>query len=294
MANKLYGGLISPKMSSLRAVGTVPAAAAGGGGGADPDHSKTVVMYTLNNFIDGDLDSTPFSGIDIGPKFYLNNGATLSGVEAHADKGFSGALQLNVASDGNHTLEFEQSWVDTSNFLYHAGVNLAVGASDYFDMTLEFYFRTTQTWTDASGNGYSFMGMYPSRNYWVLTKYGPNDSLCLYYTEGGWATADFGIGSAEVSPNTWYHVRLAYDQSAGRGEYFLDGVHTGGEAVLSSMGGPSGWTNGIFKIGDEDTFGTTHFSGQICGFAIRAAKDFVSTDTFVPPTLSQMLAGNWD
>jgi hypothetical protein len=292
---KLIGGNISD--SPVKNVHDGSAFFVGGGG--LPDHSKTVVMYTMNYFMpedDAGSDKTLFSGLDIGPKFHLNNSAIINATNAHTEKGFSAALQLNVASDGGNTLEFSTNWGgNTTNFLYEAGVNRELGGAYRFDMTLEFYFRTIHTWGTASNNTYSIMGMFPSREYWGITKYGPNDSICLYHPAGGWATGDYGIGSPEISPNTWYHLRIAYDQSAGRGEYFLDGVHTGGEAVTTSMGGPSDYANGIFKIGDEDAFGSNaHFGGQICGFAIRTGHNFVSTDTFTPPTYSQMIQGNWD
>jgi len=97
-----------------------------------------------------------------------------------------------------------------------------------------------------------------------------------------------------IGTNTWRHIRTVHDVSESKAYHFLDGVlDTTWTSVTGNMFGAGTGTNILASVGKETGFSGSNFTGQMCGFAIRAGIE-ASDANFTPPTLSQMLAGGWE
>ena len=104
---KLYGGLKSPKMSSLRAVGTVPAATGGAGGGSwvdgrlasvDPDPYFDDVAFLIQPHYGDDMETATSDRGPAGRHFEPTNSAT--GLQTTTyNNSTSSNFQMNL-SDG--------------------------------------------------------------------------------------------------------------------------------------------------------------------------------------------------
>lgn len=238
------------------------------------NHANTVVLLPCD-------DTNIYRGGNIGAIFSLQGDAAISSTGANIDKGFTNALQLDGTGD---FLKFNPGVVTTVNRLYDA-----VGGASPIDCSIECYVRATSALTGANHALFGVEGY----NYTWFGYRTTVGSISHYTGSGGWSNADHGIGSAEIGTNTWHHVRVVHDVSESSAYFFLDGALTATKTSVTGNMFYVGTGTGVYaSVGFGSAF-SSYWTGQICGFAIRAGI-VASTASFEPPTLSQLLAGGWD
>lgn len=228
--------------------------------------------YALSGSLTHTLGADPFiDSVVFGLHMDGTNGSTT----------FTDVRGKTVTANGNAQLTTTSPKFGTSCATFDgAGDYLTIADHDDFDfgssdITIDFWFKSTQTTSNVGLVGRSWAGGYTGG--WGFQLNGNNSGpLTLYW-------ADYSTGSVFMQGSgtghrdgNWHHV--AWTRSGNVHRLFLDGVQVA-TTTTSANFGPS---TQILAIGTDPYFGGRDFSGQIDDLRITRACRW--TSAFTPPT----------
>lgn len=208
--------------------------------------------------------------------------STSVSLAAHFDSTFVELTGKTITPVGNAAISTAQSkFGGGSAYFDGTGDYATIPTSTDFDfgggdVTIEFWFNTTQTTTYATLLTREWQG-YPHTGGWTIFLNNPSGMLQVYFT--GYSTAGpFMTGTTTSHKDgNWHH--LAWVKNGDDHTLFLDGVveATATSAAAFAAGGRP------LTIGNDITYGPRNFAGYIDDLRITKGVARYTT-AFTPPT----------
>ncbi len=145
------------------------------------------------------------------------------------------------------------------------------------DATISFWWRPASI--SASQGVIKHKSGGSTSDYSFLIEFSPSNMLRLYAVNSSNQSSDIRTNTGILTADTWYHIVLTWDTSAGDGQWYLNG---------SSITTNSNSTSGVNAPRSTDyQFGSTSQGGESLGGYV---SDFAIYDTILPATGSNSIA----
>ena len=145
------------------------------------------------------------------------------------------------------------------------------------DATISFWWRPASI--SASQGVIKHKSGGSTSDYSFLIEFSPSNMLRLYAVNSSNQSSDIRTNTGILTADTWYHIVLTWDTSAGDGQWYLDG-----SAITTN----SNSTSGVNAPRSTDyQFGSTSQGGESLGGYV---SDFAIYDTILPATGSNSIA----